>query len=307
MPIKNKRKLLIIPLLLFLFFSFSSSARQEIIVDPAVISQKAKARDLLEFSVKLTNLTDSTGRFYILVNDISDKESPDKTTSLTQWIEVTRGRIEVLPGQEKDIDISVRVNMNAKPGKYYAVITFSQGSTRQDAEANALRLNQPELLLDIEVEEHIVERAQVRKFQTEKNLFLSFPVRFFSEIENIGNKEIKPSGSIYIYNRRGEEVDEINLAEIIIAPEAKESLVNDWQGDRGLGQYKAVLLAEYGETEKRTLQDTVYFWVFPWQLLLFFITLFLVSISLLIWLISKKFKNRQYQSPQLGKVVDLRN
>lgn len=307
MLIKNKRKLLIVPILFSLFFSSFCSAGQEVIVDPAVISQKAKARDLLEFSVKLTNSTDSTRRFYILVNDVSDKEIPDKKTSLAKWIEVTRGRIEVLPGQEKEIDISVQVNMNAKPGKYYAVITFSQGSTRPDAEANALRFNQPELLLDIEVEEHIVERAQIRKFQTEKNLFFSFPVRFFSEIENIGNREIKPSGSIYIYNRRGEEIDEINLIETVIVPEAKESFVNTWQAGRGLGQYKAVLLAEYGETEKRILQDTVYFWVFPWQLLLFFISLFLLLLFLLIWLISKKFKSRQYQSPQLGKIVDLRH
>lgn len=290
MLIKNKRKLLFISVFFLLFLSFFCFARQEFIVEPSVISEKAKARDLLEFSVKLSNLTDSTRRFYILVKDISDEEISDKTSSLAQWIEITRGRIEILPQQEKEIDFSVNVNMNAKPGKYYAVITFSQGSTGQDAEANALKFSQPELLLNIEVEEHIVERAQVRKFQTEKSLFFSFPVQFFLEIENIGNKEIKPSGFIHVYNRRGEEIDTIGLTGKIISPGEKQFFANISQKNRGFGQYKAVLFAEYGETEKRTLQDTIYFWIFPWYFLFFSITVFLTLLFLLVWLFSKKFK-----------------
>jgi hypothetical protein len=264
------------------------------------------------------NNTGSKVDLYPIVNDISIKEGRqefldpslmDKSTSLARWIQISRGVIELWPGESKEIPFSIHVNRYAKPGKYYAVITFSQGSTRVEAEAKALKLNQPQVLLNIEVEEHIIEKAQIQKFQTEKKIFLNFPVKFLLEIENIGNREIRPEGYIHIYNKRGEEVGSINInqAQIAaIAPAATGFFTNIWQPERGFSQYKAVLAAEYGNKEKRDLQDTIYFWVLPWQFLIFFGGGLLILIIISLWLILKKFKNYSSRSSYPDKVVDLR-
>ena len=278
-------------------------AQGEIAVSPTIIDQKAEARDILELSVKITNNTSSKVNLYPIVNDISITEGRqeflepsllDKSTSLARWIQISRGVIELRPGEAKEIPFSVHVNLNAKPGKYYAVITFAQGSTRVEAEAKALKLNQPQVLLNIEVEEHIVERAQIQKFQTEKNFFLNFPVKFLLGIENTGNREIKPVGSIHIYNRRGEEVGSVDVNRDLaaIVPQAYNLFENLWQSKKGFGQYKAVLAAEYGNEEKRDLQDTIYFWVLPWQFLIFFGGGLIALIILLSWLI---FKNKKFK------------
>ena len=283
-------------------------AQGEIAVSPTIIDQKAEAKDILELSIKITNNTSSKVNLYPIVNDISITEGRqeflepsllDKSTSLARWIQISRGVIELRPGEAKEIPFSVHVNLNAKPGKYYAVITFAQGSTRVEAEAKALKLNQPQVLLNIEVEEHIIERAQIQRFQTEKNFFLNFPVKFLLGIENTGNREIKPVGSIHIYNRRGEEVGsvDVNQAQAAIVPQAYNLFENLWQSKKGFGQYKAVLAAEYGNEEKRDLQDTIYFWVLPWQFLIFFGGGLLVLIILLLLLIRKRLGNYSAQRP----------
>ena len=265
-----------------------SLAQEGIVVTPTIIDRKVEARDILELSVKITNNTPFKVDLYPIVNDISP------STSLARWIEISRGVIELWPDQTKDIPLSVHVNLYAKPGKYYAVIIFAQGSTRAEAEAKALKLNQPQVLLNIEVEEHIIEKAQIQKFQTEKNFFLNFPVKFLLGIENTGNREIKPAGSIHIYNRRGEEVGSVNInqAQAAIVPQAYNLFENLWQSKKGFGQYKAVLAAEYGNEEKRDLQDTIYFWVLPWQFLVFFGSGLLILIILLSWLIFKKTQTK---------------
>lgn len=293
-------------IVVFLFLPFFVFAQEGLKITPTLIEKKAKARDLLEFSIKISNPTDSTIRFYPLVKDISDQENLDKTVSLAEWIEIFRGRIEFSPKEEKEIPFSVQVNLNAKPGKYYATIIFARGSTQPEAEENALKFKQAQLLLNIEVQEHIIERAQIKNFQAEKNLFFNFPIQFFLEIENIGNKEIIPSGSIHIYDKKGEEVANIELIQLIIAPTEKKLLTGIWQADKGFGRFKAQLLAEYGEKEKRDLQDVVYFWIFPWHFLIIFVFGVLFLLFLSTWFIFKKIKGHHYQKPRLDKILDLR-
>lgn len=282
-------------------------AQGGIVVSPVIIEQKAEARDILEFSVKIINNTRSKVDLYPIVNDISIEEGRqefldpsllDKSTSLARWVRISRGVIELWPGEEKEIPLSIYVNLSAKPGKYYTTVTFAQGSNRPEAEERALKLNQPQVMLNIEVEEHIIEKAQILKFQTDKNFFLKFPVKFLLEIENIGNREIKPEGSINIYDRRGQEIAsiDINQTQAGIASAAKNLFENIWQTKKGFGRYKAVLRAEYGDKEKRDLQGTIYFWVLPWQMLIFFSGGFLVLIIALFLVISRKPKRPDNRS-----------
>ncbi len=313
-------KLVVLSLILAVLsvLPLGSLAQSEIIVTPVIIEAKAEARDILEYSAKLAYSTGSTAKadIYAIVNDISMTEGGqefidpyllDKNTSLARWVQIDRGVIELWPGEEKEIPFSIQIFQNAKPGKYYATIAFARGATRPDAEEQSLKLNQPHILLNIEVEEHIVEKAQIKKFQTEKNFFFGSPIKFLLEIENIGNREIKPEGLIYIYNRKGQDIGsiDVNQAQAGILPAASNLFESIWQAKMGFGQYKAQLSAEYGSQEKRDLQDTVYFWVFPRQILIFsggFI--FLIFILLLV--VAKKPRHPSSGTYYPDKVIDLR-
>ncbi len=281
----------------FLFVLFSANfAKAGVVVTPAIIDEKAEARDVLEFSLLVNNDGSSLVRLYAIVNDISEEtgkqEFLDPTlmptnTSLARWIRVTRGMIELEAGEEREIPLYVEVPPAVEPGKYHAAVVFGEGLTREEAEKRASVLNQPQLIVNLEVQEKIIENAQIKIFQTEKNLFFQLPVKFLLEVENIGNKSIQPTGSIYIYNRKGEEVGDIpiNKAMASVSPLAVQSFEQDWAAEQGFGKYKARLVAEYGN-QSGSLQDTVYFWVLPGGFLTMFgggfLTLVLIMTSMIL-------------------------
>jgi len=284
----------------------------EIIVSPTIIDKKAAARDILEFSAKLKNLKDSKVDLYPIINDISIQEGRqefldptqlDKSTSLARWLKISRGRIEIFPGEEKDISFSAEVNVNARPGKYYAIITFAEGAVRVEAEESALKLNYPHILMNI------VENAQLKNFQTDKNFFFEPPVNFSLEIENIGNREIKPKGYIYIYNNNKQEIAaiDINQAGRYVSTADISSFESIWQGEKKFGQYKARLSLEYGKKERRDLQDTIYFWILPWRFLFFSGGIFfLLIVSLFLIFRKSKRRSKPVEVRYPDKVIDLR-
>jgi len=120
-------------------------------------------------------------------------------------------------------------------------------------------------MVNLEVLEDIKERLQLKKFIPDKVFFIGFPVSFSYDLENIGNRELTPTGEIRIYDRRGKEVGavDVNYEGVVLGTETTEQLASIWESSGGFGQYKAILDLEYGSNQRGTLQDTVFFWVIP--------------------------------------------
>jgi len=319
------KKILII--IIFLFISFPVLAQDSTVIDvsPNIIDEKVKARDIKEYTVTLKNLGERRIDIYPVVNDYLENEgkqefldpgNADRSTSLANWISIKRGVIELGSGEEREVSLDIKVDPSAVPGKRHAVIAFPHGSNRPIAEKNMLSVSTASLILNFEVEEEIIEKTQVKNFKTDKNIYFSFPVNFNLEIDNFGNREIVPTGSIYIYNRRGQEIDSVVInpeKSGVLAGESK-LLENEWNTDRGPGKYKARLEAEYGTEEKRDLQDTIYFWVLPLKFLLIFsIGLIILLVLVVTFLFRKTYHHSHHYStaknisgPSNG-VLDLKN
>lgn len=262
---------------ILLIMPLATHAASSISVTPVVIDLKAKTRDIIKETITVRNSGSYKTNIYVFVNNIAPKEGTqgfvsyqesDKTTSLANWIEITRGVIELGPGEERTLDMRIDIHPEASAGVRHAMIAFSEGSTRK--EAGDYLTSGAQVAINLEVVEDIKERLQLRKFVSDKTFFTSFPITFSYEIENIGNREQLPHGTIRIYNRRGEEVAEVtaNDGKAALEPDANKLLASAWQGGEGslLGKYKAVLDLEYGSKGTATLQDTIFFWVVPWQL-----------------------------------------
>jgi|GEM_PF-2838618 len=249
----------------------------DLMISPVVIDDKAKARDILKKIIKISNNTDRKLILYPSVNNINPNtgkeefkqafNAGDRADSLANWIEISRGSLELKPGEEKNISFIIRVNLNAVPGNYHAQISFSEGSTRQEAEAKEKKAS---LMVNLEVLEDIKEELQLGKFITDRIFFSGDDVLFKYDLENIGNKEVTPEGEIRIYNRKGEEVATINANKDnkIFGKDKLGQLASVWNAGSGFGRYKAFLNLSYGENRKGTIQDTVFFWVVPWKLIL---------------------------------------
>ncbi len=290
------KKILFSILIPVLLLSFVHEADAQIRLHPSVINETAKVRDGFDFTITVENETRSNIRVYPIVFDITPDEgrifpqADPETNSLGSWIEISRNRIELGPGDEEEIPMTLRVDSKARPGSHNAVVVFAQGNTLDLAERNALRFSYPEVLINITVEEDIVERLQLLGFYHEKESFWDSSVDFFLNIENIGNTELKPKGLLVIYkSKQGKELESLIINEDgrMISPGSQELFENEWRSKGSFGQHKAVLMMEYGDETKRDIYDTVYFWVVPeWFLAALGIGTFILI--LLIFLLFKK-------------------
>ena len=261
----------------------------DVSVTPVVIDGKGKVREILRFNVALKNTSSHLSSIYAWVTDIdansgsvgdTDLEGShekDLGESLARWVQITRGSIDLLPGEEKEIPITVQINLTAKPGVYHAVIHLSEGSDRASAEANPARTQ--DVVVNIEVLEDINERLQLSVFSPVKNIFSDKTALFQYKIENIGNRGEIPRGKVRIFDRDGREVAaiEANLDGTRLEPSTSAMLSSVWMAGGSFGKYKAMLDIEYGS--RGTLQDTVFFWMIPWgKLASMFFTLVLACV-----------------------------
>ena len=267
-------------------FAFAAST---FTATPAVIDGKGKVREILHYSMTVVNTTKHLVTVYPWVTDIDTKEGEsgasdlagthekELSESLARWIEVTRGSVDLLPGEQKDVPVTVQINLNAKPGLYHSTIHLSGGSTRPDAEAN--KAETMDVTVNIEVLDDINERLQLNTFMPTKSVFADDSASFNYNIENIGNRGEVPHGKIRIYDKGGREVATVDANQDgkRLEPSSKAMLSSVWASGDSFGRYKAMLDLEYGG--RGTLQDTVYFWVIPWKKLFgMFMTLIVLCV-----------------------------
>jgi hypothetical protein len=258
-------------------YTASAAAAQELSIKPVVIDEKSAPRDILKETITIINTSNRKLQLYPAVNNVrpadgeeafeSAKNSDDLTDSLANWIELSRGVIELGPGEEKAVPFVIRINQNAIAGSYHATISFSDGSTRDEAEAKPALAS---LTVNLEVKADIKEIMQLNTFTTDNVVFTGDDVLFKYQLQNIGNQELQPKGEIRIYDRKGAEVAsiEINNEGKTVSPDNTAQLASVWSAVSGFGKYKALLDVDYGKSQVASVHDTIYFWVIPWKQLL---------------------------------------
>ncbi len=249
----------------------------QLTVTPVVIDEKAKARDIIKESVTITNTASHKLSIYPAVNNIEARDgeqqftpaqgSEDLAASLANWIELSRGVIELSPGETKEVPFVIHVNLNAVPGTYHAQISFFAGTTRDEAQAAGALAT---VAVNLAVEEDVKEIMQLAKFTTGKFYLSGDDVRFDYLLENIGNQDLSPRGEIRVYDRTGAEVAsvDVNKEGKAVSPEQISQLASVWSAAQGFGPYKALITVYYGRGQTASVQDTIFFWIVPWKQLI---------------------------------------
>lgn len=266
---------------------------QDLLVTPAVIDEKAKARDILKETITVRNMTNHVLQLYPSVTDTNVQDgsntfnragdSEGLSNSLANWIELSRGMVQLGPGEERSIPFIIRVNMNAVNKIYHAQISLTEGETRAVADSK------PPLgtvTVNLEIAADVKEILQLEKFNTGNIFFSGDDILFNYKLQNIGNQELLPKGQIRIYDRKGKEVAavDVNKGGRTVSPEQDAQLASVWSAASGFGRYKAMLDVAYGSSQTASLQDTVFFWIIPWkQMLMMFITSLITIVVLALY------------------------
>lgn len=280
-------------------------------VSPVIVDEKAKQRDILKQTAVLTNNTERKVTLYATVNDIDTVEgqqefrhrydnATDIETSLAHWIEISRGVIELEPGETKRIPYLIQVHLNAQPGLYHAKIFFQEGSNRDEAESRIKPWK--DIDVNIEILDDATERLQLNSFTSDQVFFTGSTASFSYLLENVGNRSIAPKGEIRIFNRRGEEVATLpaNDESVALLPEATSQLGAVWDAGGKFGRYKAYLSVEYGDKQTGMVNDTVFFWIIPWKQILFIFTGLAAAVSIAAYMVYERYGLNKQGGPVLA-------
>lgn len=297
-----------LPLLsaLFLFLLFPSPVKAAQVLKltaiPPRLEIEADPGEVVTRQLKVRNEGDSQVAVEVKVDDfiVTDKEgTPIRVEeeisgrwASSRWINVTPKKFLLNPGETKKLDFVAVIPDDATAGGHYAIIFYSpveEGDLALPGEgargASGISPNVGTLVYTT-VSGDIKEAARVRRMTVPK-LSEFGPIEIETEIENLSDIHIKPLGTIRIYDMLGNLKTTLKLDEANIFPTTTRVFTNTWKKKWGLGKYKAVLQAGYGNQGK-VLTAAVFFWIVPWRIIV--IALLTIILVLLLIIYFKKPK-----------------
>jgi hypothetical protein len=277
-------------------------------VTPLLIDVETEARDIITKDVTLVNTSDAVLTIYATVNEVAVdttgevKEfiSPvmdDRTTSITSWIEVTRGRIELLPGETEVVPVTLRVNPYAKPGEYHAFVGFVRTTKRHEAESAAMSGEAQGVILKASISEKVNDLLHIETFLIDRFIVNDSQRLVAIDVKNEGESEVIPRGEIIFYNSRGEEVASVpvNAEAEVVASGAVKQLRVEVPFKNELGRFKANVRLNYGANQQTLVFDTTQFFMIPaWIAVAIVIAIILFSV-LVTYLIRRAFYDELHE------------
>lgn len=294
-----KAIVLTLPLLFLFLLPPQAKASEDFTVSPLIIDITANPRESFERTITIENKHTNSLRLFASVNEITigdDSEiktfvpssMSDRTTSVTSWIEITRGRLDIKSGEKMEVPLVVRINPNTPPGLYHAFVGFASATNRDIAEGKVLAGESTGVVLRISIGGKQQEFLRLVSFTTSRFSFSNKTGNLTYVLENTGDTLLSPKGDVIIYDSRGKELTSVEFAsetDDIIQPGETIEYKKDLPFTNRLGKNKAYLSVEYGSKSKAALYDTNFYYSIPWLyviIIVLLLTLVLVTIVFLL-------------------------
>lgn len=289
-------------------------ARQQITINPGEDTQ---------LSVKFYNQSDSPISGLVKVADfivsddqgtpriIENAEQASPKFSASQWIELPFDRMTIAANDKAVVQFNLKVPADAKAGGRYAAIYFEPVSpfAQPVGESGASITPRIASLLYIRVSGPITENAFISGLFAKS--FQEFgPVIVTGQINNAGDFHIRPRGVFTLSDSFGSLVEQTNLKESNIFPDAARTFTATLGQKWMFGKFKVNLTASYGE-KGQALNNSLYVWVMPWRVMIIvvlaLIILFLLGKALYKNTISREATLEEELSQEREEIEKLKN
>lgn len=275
-------------------------------------------------SLRVFNETQETSTWYFEAQNFTSQGQSGEPSfagesnneDLASWIVLPSAPLTIAPGETVNVGFTINIPQNADAGGHYAAIFLSTAppSTNGGAVGVSSRIG---ALILLRVSGNVVEAGSLTQFKLSSgSVYASLPVGFSVLFKNSGNVHVKPYGTITIkglgagpatvlVNQAAQPDGTIGPVGNVL-PASNREFDESWgtsaTGTQGfwstvsaewshlaIGRYTADLHLVYG-TQGETVNASLSFWIFPWQLIIVLI----VGLALLIFLIA--FGLRRYNA-----------
>lgn len=211
----------------------------------------------------------------------------------SSWVQISPETVAVPPKGTINVTLQISTPKDALPGGHYAAVLYQADSSaprlgRGLGAASAIT-QVIGTLVYLTVSGPVNEEAFIKTFSA-PNFQEYGPVAFTSELLNQSDFHLRPKGQITIRDITGNVKAVLPLDEKNIFPGSYVTYLNDWTEKYLAGRFRADLSVIYGGG--RTLNATLYFWIFPWKIVSVAI-LTVILLILLILLVSRQLRRRQ--------------
>jgi hypothetical protein len=271
-------RVLVVSLLILQTLVFAPNAyadNQGIELSPGIFEDKVDPGKTYTFSLRVRNVSETPKTYYLSTKDIKSvdgggrpefaMEGEPTPYNLSTWITLGEASVDLNPGQSKTVSFSVAVPEEATPGSHFGGIFL-------EAEPPKLRNTGAGVgvtvgsLINLQISGEVVEDARLRSFSTSQLVYNTLPVTFETNIENLGNTLLRPTGIVEVVNMFGKKVASLRVNESSagLFPAAQRAFTVEWSSeDFAFGRYQAVLSLVYGDDVRKTVSATMSFWVLP--------------------------------------------
>ncbi|MEO5634999.1 MAG: hypothetical protein ABIS26_01045 [Candidatus Paceibacterota bacterium] len=283
-------------------YLFPSSANA-LTMTPTRFEISGNPGDSLSEEILIINETEGTETFYPSFANFEaqgESGSPafvEPKEGLGSWMTTSTSSVTLAAGQQKIIPFSITIPKDAEPGGHFAVIFWGTSSGASSGVAIGAKTG---ILVLLSVNGDVKESAGLLDFNTTNKQFFykTLPVSFEYRLKNDGGDRIKPVGFITIRDTvffPAEKLD-ANKIEGNVLPNSTRKIKVDWQKyerpvdyvvptnpvkkffsnvryewkNFALGFYSANLNVAYG-LHGQQAKKTVFFFVFPWELVIILI------------------------------------
>jgi hypothetical protein len=301
-------------LLLVLTFPQLSLAA-DVLIAPPLLDLELQARDVVTKDITVKNQTQGKIYVYATVNEIAVDDSGDikefispvmdnRETAITSWIEISRGRIELMPDEEKVVPLTVRVHPYAESGEYHAFIGMSVEANRPLAEAKTMRGDADGVILKVNLADKSSDALRIVSYLIDRFVITESKRIVSLEIKNEGSKASVPKGEIVFYNSRSEEIaaTSINSAGESLEPGATKLFTEKIPFGNKLGRFKANATVLYGAEGKLSVFDTAQFYMIPYKLLILFVIIIILFSLLVTYLLRRVFYDELHSDDREGDI-----
>lgn len=213
--------------------------------------------------------------------------------------------VSLIPGEQKTVAFTVKIPMNAEPGGHFGVIFWGTAPENSSGDKQVSVTAKTGLLVLLSVSGDVKQGGGLLSYTTENSKFWynSLPISFIYRFQNDGGDRLKPLGLIKIKSFGLITTNKLNanpangnilpnstrkfnvdwakythpkdyVAPTGVAKKFFDTAIYQWK-NFAVGLFSANLNLTYG-LQSQVVNKKVFFFVFPWQMLICLIVIFTI-------------------------------